>query len=71
MKGQENMSNIKTRIEKAEQRLNLDREPIICAIVDFGDKPLPPDEQRGNVLVRHVRYSDIRNDLACGGDQRE
>lgn len=58
--------NVERRIEKAEARLNLAREPVVCQIVRFGGGPLPADEQRGNVLVRHVRYEDIEKAQKAG-----
>jgi len=37
----------------------MDVEPIIHEIVHFGGD-LPPDEQRGNVTMRHVAYENVR-----------
>jgi len=53
--------NIERRIKKAEQKLGVDREPVLHQIINFGDGPLPPDEKRGNIIVRHVHYSEIRD----------
>jgi len=63
--------NIERRIKKAEQRLGVDQEPVLHQIINFGDGPLPPEEKRGNVIVRHVHYSDIRDDVAHGDIHRE
>jgi len=53
------MNNLERRIERAEQALSMDVEPIIHEIVHFGGD-LPPDEQRGNVTMRHVAYENVR-----------
>lgn len=53
------MSSIERRIERAEEQLGLDQEPIITRIVLFGG-PIPPQERRGNVIVRYVTYESIR-----------
>jgi len=53
------MNSIEQRIERAEERLGTAREPVVHEIVHFGGS-LPPDEQRGNVIVRHVAYESVR-----------
>jgi hypothetical protein len=63
--------NIERRIEKAEQRLCVDQEPVVHLIVNFGNGSLPPGEKRGNVIVRHVHYSDICDDVGRGDIQCE
>ncbi len=52
--------NIERRIQKAEERLGVDDPPAVMQIVLFGGGLLPPDERRGNVIVRHVFYESIR-----------
>jgi hypothetical protein len=54
------MSSIERRIKQAEERLGVDDPPAVIQIVLFGGGPLPPDERRGNVIVRHVFYESIR-----------
>ena len=54
------MSSIERRIEKAEETLSMNREPVIHRIVHFGQGPLPADERRDNGVVRHVRYTAIQ-----------
>lgn len=54
---------ITKRVEQAEERLNLDRAPVIVRVVDFGGGPLPPEERRGNVIIRHVSYESVRERL--------
>ena len=63
--------NIERRIKKAEQRLCVEQEPVIHQIVIFGDGPLPPEERRGNAIVRYVHYSDICSDIVPGDIHRE
>lgn len=54
------MNSIERRIERAEETLGMSQEPIVYHLVHFGDSPLPPEERRGNVIVRHVTYESIR-----------
>ncbi|MFA6242030.1 MAG: hypothetical protein WC655_13940 [Candidatus Hydrogenedentales bacterium] len=58
--------SIKQRVERVEERLGFDQDPVRHEIVHFGG-PLPPDEQRGNVVVRHVAYESIRERQEGGG----
>jgi len=62
--------NIERRIERAEQTLSMNGEPIIVNVVDFSGGPLPPEERRGNLVIRHVAYESIRERLE-GGAGRE
>jgi len=57
------MGNIARRIERAEERLGLDQGPLIVNVMDFSGGPLPPEERRGNVIIRHVAYESIRERL--------
>jgi hypothetical protein len=57
------MTSIERRIERAEQALSVGQEPIIHRIIYFGGGPLPPEEQRGNVTIRHVAYESIREQM--------
>lgn len=52
------MNKIEARITKAEEQLNVSKEPTVCQIVMFGGGPLPPDEVAGNIIVKHVAYED-------------
>jgi len=61
------MSSVERRIEQAEERLGLDQGPTIINIVWFGGEPLPPEERRGNVIVRHVHYESGRERLEGAG----
>ena len=54
------MSAIARRIERAEKTLSMEQEPVVCGIIHFGGGPLPPEERRGNVVVRHVAYETIQ-----------
>ena len=53
------MSTIKRRIEQAEQALSMDRGP------------LPEEERRGNVTIRHVSYESIRERLEGGAGHED
>jgi hypothetical protein len=48
--------SIEQRIEKAERKLGMDEQPTVVNVVMFSDGPLPPEERRGNLIVRHVAY---------------
>ena len=61
------MSNIKGRIEKAEQALGVGQEPIIVNIVWFGGEPIPPEERRDNFITRYVAYESVRARLEGAG----
>jgi hypothetical protein len=54
------MSNLERRIGRAEEALSVGQEPIIVNIVDFSGGPLPSEQRRGNVIVRHVAYATIQ-----------
>ena len=60
------MGNIARRVARAEERLGLDQRPIIVEVVDFSGGPLPPEERRGNVTIRHVAYESVRARLEGG-----
>ena len=46
------MSDIRRRLKKAEDKLNLNQEHKIATIVDFsGAEELPPDRTNGNITV--------------------
>jgi len=57
------MGSIAKRIERAEERLGLDQGPIIVHVVWFGGEPVPPEERRDNVILRHVAYESVRERL--------
>ena len=61
------MSSIERRIEKAEERLSLDRGLIIVRVVDFSGGPLPAEERRDNVIIRHVAYESVREQMEKAG----
>ncbi len=49
------MSDIRRRIKKAEDRLNLSKEPITITVTMYGGE-LPPDQTIGGVNVHNVAY---------------
>ena len=51
--------SISGRVAKAERQVGAGREPVVVNIVNFGGKPLPAEEQRGNIIIRHVAYESI------------
>ncbi len=57
------MSSIERRIEQAEERLGLDQGPTIINVVWFGGEPVPAEERRGNIIIRHAAYESIRERL--------
>jgi hypothetical protein len=48
------MGRIERRIEQAEERLGLNQEPTVVGIVWFDGEPVPPEEWRGNFIVRTI-----------------
>lgn len=64
------MGNIARRIERAEERLGLDQEPIIVDLVWFGGEPVPPEQRRDNVILRYVAYETVQRQRE-GGAGRE
>jgi hypothetical protein len=51
--------SIEQRVEKVERKLGIEDEPVVVEIVHFGG-PLPPEERRGNVIVRHLAYQGLK-----------
>jgi hypothetical protein len=49
------MHEIRRRIKKAEDRLNLGEEHMIVTITHYGGE-LPPEQTVGNMTIRHVMY---------------
>jgi hypothetical protein len=51
--------DIARRVKKAEEKLSIDKEPVVFQIAYFGDGPLPPDPPAtGNMRIHYVRYTD-------------
>ena len=53
------MYDMNRRLKKVEDKLKVDKEQQVAEIVMFSDGPLPPDRTCGNLIIRHVRYTDI------------
>ncbi len=51
--------SIEKRIIKAEEQLNVGKEPTVCQVVMFGGGPLPPERRDGNRITRFVSYEDL------------
>ena len=51
------MSDIRRRLKKAENKMNLNKEPIIITITEYGDE-LPPDHTDGNITIHYVRHDE-------------
>jgi len=51
------MTNMKRRIKKIEDKLNLNEKPKTVTIVQFGGE-LPPDRTAGNMTIHYVRYDE-------------
>jgi len=60
------MSYLERRVKKIENRLNVNKEPSIVEIVNFGDGNLPPEHTAGGITLRHVHYKDIRKEVRSG-----
>jgi hypothetical protein len=56
------MSDIRRRLKKAEEKLNLNEEHITVNIVHFGGGECPPDRTDGNITIHHVKHEDIREE---------
>jgi hypothetical protein len=51
------MSDIRRRLKKAEQLMNLDKRHTTVIVTMFGGRgKLPPDWTKGNITYRHVSY---------------
>ncbi len=53
------MNRVEARVRKAEEKLNVGKEPTVCEIVMYGGGPLPPDKVDGNIIIKHVAYEDL------------
>ncbi len=51
------MVNMKRRMEKIEDKLNLSEKPKTVTIVQFGGE-LPPDRTEGNITYHFVMYEN-------------
>lgn len=58
--------SIERRIRKAEEALSVGQEPIVVKVVWFGGEPVPPEQRRDSLIVRHVAYEAVQ-----GGQERE
>jgi sulfatase maturation enzyme AslB (radical SAM superfamily) len=61
------MSGIERRIERAEEALNMGQGLVVVNVVWFGGEPVPPEERRDNVIIRHVAYEGVRERREGGG----
>lgn len=59
-------ANIARRIGRAEERLGLDQGPVVVNVVWFGGEPVPPEERRDNLIIRHVAYEVIQSQREGG-----
>ena len=60
------MNRLQRRIERAEEALGIGQEPMVVNITWFGDGPAPPEQQRDDLILRYVAYTDVYGDLAEG-----
>ena len=51
------MTNMKRRIKKIEDKLNLNEKPKTVTIVQFGGE-LPPDRTQGNTTYHFVMFEN-------------
>lgn len=54
------MGNIAKRVARVEERLGLDQGPMTINVVWFGGEPVPPEQRRDNIVIRHVAYERIQ-----------
>lgn len=52
--------SIERRVRKVEESLSMGERPIVCNLVWFGGEPVPPEQRRGNVIIRHVAYEAVQ-----------
>jgi hypothetical protein len=52
------MRDISRRIEKAEEKLNVNQESTTICVTCYG-RQLPPDHKQGNITIHHVLYEDV------------
>jgi hypothetical protein len=48
--------------------MGMGQAPIIIRVVWFGGEPVPPEERRDNVILRHVAYETIQKRLEGGAE---
>jgi len=60
------MSRLQRRIERAEEALGMGQELMIVNITWFDNEPTPPEQQREDLILRYVAYTDVYGDLAKG-----
>lgn len=56
------MKSIESRVEKIENKLNMDKKPLVLLVAFFGDGELPPESTQRGVTVRYVHYRDLPKD---------
>jgi len=59
------MKNIESRIKRIEDKLSINKEPIIVGVIFFGDGDLPPEKTENNIITRHIRYSEFKARGQC------
>ena len=56
------MSDIRRRIGKLEEKLNLNQEQITINMIHWGRGKLPSDHTSGSMNIHYVRYEDVREE---------
>ncbi len=67
------MNSLHKRIVPAERALGVGQKPMVVKITWFGDEPIPPEEQRDNLILRYVAYKNVYGGLledeGCTGNE--
>ena len=58
------MSDIRRRLKKAEDKLNLIQERVTINMIHWGRGESPPDHTSGPMNIHYVRYEDVRREKA-------
>jgi len=57
------MNRIEKRIQQAEEALNMGQGLVVVNVVWFGGEPVPPERRRDNIIIRHVAYESVREQM--------
>jgi hypothetical protein len=60
------MSSIERSIDRAEEKLGLNRGLLVTQIIDFSGLPLPPERRDGNIITRYIVYESIQKQREGG-----
>ncbi|MHC4432281.1 MAG: hypothetical protein ACYTBS_10610 [Planctomycetota bacterium] len=65
------MSDIRRRLDRAEDKVGLNKKPVTIEMLHFGFSApeLPPDRTYGNITIHPVWYDLDKHEIATTADQ--